>query len=160
MNLCDEASMPRPVLSQQIYNPLIRQLDIEYFKFTTRYPIHTTVYNALAGGLLAACINVSVTAGSRFDSNPLYQRRYWTEHFRVRRGAAGARRGGEAQPRGARVRVGRRASGGGLRSPWPGVDRAARLCARCRGPAATSAVGTQIEELHRAFTGTDASYAR
>ncbi|HEX7663061.1 MAG TPA: aldo/keto reductase, partial [Polyangiaceae bacterium] len=51
--LCDAAKQDRPVASQQMYNLLIRQLDIEYFKFTKKHSIHTTTYNALAGGLLA-----------------------------------------------------------------------------------------------------------
>ena len=43
MHIADKTGMPRPVVSQQMYNLLIRQLDIEYFKFTARHPIHTTI---------------------------------------------------------------------------------------------------------------------
>ena len=70
MNIADRTGMPRPRISQQMYNALIRQLDVEYFKFTKRFPIHTTVYNPLAGGLLTG------KPGKRFESNKMYQRRY------------------------------------------------------------------------------------
>src|SRR5207253_439574 len=57
--------------------------DIEYFKFTNRYPIHTTIYNPLAGGLLAKPVAADrrIPPGSRFDANVMYQRRYWSERF-------------------------------------------------------------------------------
>lgn len=80
MMACDRMQMPRPVVSQQLYNLLIRQLDLEYFRFAERYPIHTTVYNPLAGGLLTGRYRPGddIPAGSRFDSNRLYQGRYWS----------------------------------------------------------------------------------
>lgn len=73
MNIADRIGMPRPRISQQMYNALIRQLDVEYFKFTKRFPIHTTVYNPLAGGLLSG------KPGKRFESNKMYQRRYLSQ---------------------------------------------------------------------------------
>ncbi len=71
--------MPMPAVSQQLYNAVVRQLDIEYFKYTRRFPIHTTAYNPLAGGVLAGMHKPEAPApkGSRFDKNTLYQRRYW-----------------------------------------------------------------------------------
>ncbi len=74
-SLADRAGMPRPVISQQMYNLLIRQLEIEYFKFAAKHPIHTTVYNPLAGGLLSG------KPGARFEKNALYQRRYLSKAF-------------------------------------------------------------------------------
>ena len=85
MNLADARKMPRPAISQVIYNLLIRQIEVEYVAFTRRYPIHNTVYNGLAGGLLSgkyalgATLESDSVRGSRFDTNPMYQRRYWTE---------------------------------------------------------------------------------
>jgi len=80
MNCCDRRSMPRPVVAQQIYNLLIRQLDLEYFGFAKKYAVHTTVYNPLAGGLLSGRYKSGddVAKGSRFDNNRLYMGRYWT----------------------------------------------------------------------------------
>lgn len=69
---------PRPVVAQQLYNLVVRQLDVEYFRFASRYGLFTTTYNALAGGLLARDdISLDrIPPGSRFDKNTMYQRRY------------------------------------------------------------------------------------
>jgi aryl-alcohol dehydrogenase-like predicted oxidoreductase len=77
----DARKMPRPVIAQQLYNVLLRQLDVEYFAFARRYEMHTTVYNPLAGGLLSGkhARDGSTQRGSRFDKNRLYQGRYFTE---------------------------------------------------------------------------------
>lgn len=76
-----ERGLPRPVIAQQLYNVLLRQLDVEYFPFARRYKLHTTVYNPLAGGLLTGrhSRDGSTQTGSRFDKNRLYQRRYFTD---------------------------------------------------------------------------------
>ncbi len=78
--LADARSMPRPAVSQVLYNVLHRQLDVEYFSFARRYPIHTSVYNPLAGGLLSGKHRAGEAPekGSRFDANAMYQGRYWT----------------------------------------------------------------------------------
>lgn len=73
--------LPRPVIAQQLYNVLLRQLDVEYFPFARKYGLHTTVYNPLAGGLLSGkhARDGSTQGGSRFDKNRLYQGRYFTD---------------------------------------------------------------------------------
>jgi aryl-alcohol dehydrogenase-like predicted oxidoreductase len=82
-HLCERSSLPKPVMSQVIYNVLIRQLEHEYFKFTSKYHLHSTVYNPLAGGLLSGKYRPGSKweAGGRFDANTMYQRRYWTERL-------------------------------------------------------------------------------
>ena len=77
--LAAAAGIPGPVVAQQLYNPLIRQLDVEYFAFAQSFPIHTTIYNPLAGGLLAGFhqADADPDRGSRFDNNVMYRRRYW-----------------------------------------------------------------------------------
>jgi aryl-alcohol dehydrogenase-like predicted oxidoreductase len=79
-HLAASAGMPMPLVAQQMYNPLIHQLDIEYFAYAARYPIHTSVYNPLAGGLLTGLHKAGAppAAGSRFDGNAKYQRRFWS----------------------------------------------------------------------------------
>ncbi|MEQ1571236.1 MAG: aldo/keto reductase [Myxococcota bacterium] len=71
--------LPPPAAAQQLYNALVRQLELEYFAFARRYPIHTTVYNPLAGGLLTGLhtFDAPPPAGGRFARNKLYQGRYW-----------------------------------------------------------------------------------
>jgi aryl-alcohol dehydrogenase-like predicted oxidoreductase len=81
IQLCDRAERPRPIVAQQLYNVLIRQLDLEYARFAARYGIQTTVYNPLAGGLLSGkhMTESHAPAGSRFFKNALYQGRYWNK---------------------------------------------------------------------------------
>lgn len=57
--------------------------EVEYLDFTSRHPLHTTLYNPLAGGLLSGRYTpgAPVPPGSRFDSNRLYQRRYFSERM-------------------------------------------------------------------------------
>jgi aryl-alcohol dehydrogenase-like predicted oxidoreductase len=83
MQWCDAHGAPRPVMSQVMYNLLIRQIEIEYVAFARRYPIHTTVYNPLAGGLLTGRHRRTreTEKGSRFEKNALYLNRYWSDHF-------------------------------------------------------------------------------
>ena len=73
--------LPRPAIAQQLYNVLLRQLDVEYFPFARQYELHTTVYNPLAGGLLSGrhARDGSTQKGGRFDKNRLYQGRYFTD---------------------------------------------------------------------------------
>jgi aryl-alcohol dehydrogenase-like predicted oxidoreductase len=81
VHLADARKMPRPVIAQQLYNVLLRQLDVEWFSFARRYALHTTVYNPLAGGLLSGkhTRDGATQKGSRFDKNRLYQGRYWSD---------------------------------------------------------------------------------
>lgn len=76
-----ELGMPEPRIAQVIYNLLIRQLDVEWFRFAARHGVHTTVYNALAGGLLTGRHRreTKPEKGSRFDKNRMYVDRYWTD---------------------------------------------------------------------------------
>ena len=81
LQLASSMGLARPVMAQQLYNMVHRELDIEYFAFRKAYPIHLTVYNALAGGLLTGRHVQTEEArgpekGSRLDTNNLYRRRY------------------------------------------------------------------------------------
>jgi aryl-alcohol dehydrogenase-like predicted oxidoreductase len=151
--LCGALGMPKPAVSQVLYNVLVRQLDVEYFAFARRFPIHTTVYNPLAGGMLAG--------GKRGESNAMYGRRYWNQAL---------------FDFAAKVRALAEANGLDLVTlayAWvahrPGVDSviigpgtlahldsAVDACARTLSPE----LNAKIDELHRAYLGTDASYAR
>jgi aryl-alcohol dehydrogenase-like predicted oxidoreductase len=81
--IAEKKGIPGPAASQVLYNLVIRQLDVEYFRFVERHPIHTTVYNALAGGLLSGRHrrDGEPEKGSRFDGNAMYRRRYWTDRM-------------------------------------------------------------------------------
>lgn len=69
----------RPCLiSQPMYNLLARAIEQEFLPMAKAYGVSTFVYNPLAGGLLTGKHRESVIPeGSRFDSNRMYQERYW-----------------------------------------------------------------------------------
>jgi aryl-alcohol dehydrogenase-like predicted oxidoreductase len=164
LNLCADAlGLPRPQASQVLYNLLVRQLDLEYFSFARRHPIHTTVYNPLAGGLLARApaLGAPVPRGSRFEANPMYRRRYWTdamfeltERFRELANSCGLSLVALAYA----WLAGRPGVDSILSGPGSveHLDAALDACALELSPE----VRTRIDDIHRAFVGTDACYAR
>jgi aryl-alcohol dehydrogenase-like predicted oxidoreductase len=163
MMLCDKRGIQRPAVSQVLYNLLIRQLDIEYFKFTQKHPVHTSAYNALAGGLLSGRHERSapIPEGSRFDKNRLYQGRYWNARFfdlvEDYRAIAG-----DLQMSLVDLSYAWLADREGIDSVLIGpasieqLDAAIEACAKTVPPEARA----RIDEINRAFLGTDASYAR
>jgi aryl-alcohol dehydrogenase-like predicted oxidoreductase len=78
MHLAESRGWPRPTISQVMYNLLMREVETEYIPFSRRHPLHTTVYNPLAGGLLAGKLRPGdvPAPGSRFASNKMYVGRY------------------------------------------------------------------------------------
>lgn len=155
--------MPAPAVSQQLYNALVRQLDVEYWKFTRRFPVHTTVYNPLAGGLLAGHHQPDGPApkGSRFDRNGLYQRRYWRSalfHAVDALRAIAADAGVDLVT----LAYAFVAQNPGVDSILVGPGTEAHLDAALRATGVTLApeVLAAIDAVHQELVGTDASYAR
>jgi aryl-alcohol dehydrogenase-like predicted oxidoreductase len=159
----DQASMPRPVVAQQLYNLLIRQLDLEYFRFAERYGVHTTVYNPLAGGLLTGRYHATddPVKGTRFDANQLYLGRYWSarmidlagEYERLARahglGVVDLAYAWLASVKGVdSILVG------------PGSVEHLDAAAKAVGRRLREEVLAEVDRIHRAFVGTDTSYAR
>jgi aryl-alcohol dehydrogenase (NADP+) len=76
----------RPALiAQQMYNLLARGLEQEFVPMAGELGVSLIAYNPLAGGLLTGKhSNESITPGTRFDNNSMYQGRYWhEENFRA-----------------------------------------------------------------------------
>lgn len=164
--LCAARGMPAPVMSQVLYNLLVRQLDLEYLAFARAHPaLHSTVYNPLAGGLLARELKPgdAIPAGSRFDRNKLYRGRYWSEAMIEQAGryAALAREAGLTPVQLAYAWISARRSAG-VNSVLAGPGTVAHLDAAIDACELTlpPEVLVRIDQLHRAFTGTDVSYAR
>jgi len=66
------------VITQPMYNLVARGIEQEWLPMTKHFGLSNVVYNPLAGGLLTGKHHIqSVTPGTRFDSNKLYQDRYW-----------------------------------------------------------------------------------
>ena len=163
MMSCDRRGMPRPAVSQVLYNLLIRQLDIEYFKFTREFAIHTSVYNALAGGLLSGRHERSapIPKGSRFDGNRLYRERYWTDRFFDLVGEYRDLASEEGMTI-IELSYAWLAGRGGVDSVLVGpatveqLDAAVDACSKPVSPEARA----KIDAIHKSFLGTDASYTR
>jgi len=161
--LADARGLERPAVAQMLYNAVHRQLDVEYFAFARRYPIHTTTYNALAGGLLSGRHRFAEAPleGSRFHDNAMYQRRYWTQtmfdHVEQLRGVAQAEGCSLVELAYAWV-----ASRMDVDSVLVGpasveqLDKAIDAVSRVLSEEARA----RIDELAREWTGTDTNYVR
>ncbi len=153
----------RPRVSQQMYNLLIRQLEVEYFRFARKYGVHTTVYNPLGGGLLAGKLKrgAPLEPNSRFDRNPMYQRRYLTDRFFDLADAL-ARLAAEAGRTPAELAYQWTAARPGVDSILLGPATVEQLdvAIDAIGKPLPKEVIDRADELFRSFQGTDASYAR
>lgn len=69
----------RPTVAQPMYNCVARGIEQEYLPFTRHYGIANVCYNPLAGGLLSGkqSFEAGPLAGTRFDSNAMYRKRFW-----------------------------------------------------------------------------------
>lgn len=161
-HICKTGAFARPAISQVLYNLLIRQLDLEYFAFAKQSGIHTTVYNPLAGGLLAGKgLGNKIEPGSRFDNNKMYQRRYLSDRFfeLTQAYAQLARDSGLDPVQFAYAFVAQKP---GIDSILLGPATEAQLEAGIAGAALhlSKELVEQANEIHRAYLGTDVSYAR
>jgi aryl-alcohol dehydrogenase-like predicted oxidoreductase len=153
----------RPRVSQVMYNLLVRQLEVEYFRFSAVHPIHTTVYNPLAGGLLAGKLkrDAPLPKGSRFDGNSQYQHRYLTDRF-FDLADAFARLAAEAGRTPVELAYQWVASRPGVDSILLGPASVEQLDAAVNAVEKTlpDDVVARADQLYRDFQGTDAVYAR
>ncbi len=161
--LSDARGLARPVVSQVIYNALHRQLDVEYFAFTRRHTIHTTVYNPLAGGLLTGkhTFEEAPGKGSRFDENTMYRRRYWTRAMFDRAGQLGkvAEREGRSLVDLSYAWVASRPDVDSILVGPATVDQLDQAIDAVARPLSTEALAS-IDELGREWSGTDTAYVR
>ncbi|XXT18020.1 aldo/keto reductase [Sorangium sp. So ce429] len=159
----DAGEKARPAVSQVLYNALVRQLDVEYAAFARRYSVPTAVYNPLAGGLLAGrhAGPEAPQAGSRFEGNRLYQRRYWSGRMfelAASYAAVAADEGMSLLELSYAWLAGRDVVDSILVGPVRAehLDAAADATQRALSPEAAR----RMDALYRDHVGTDASYAR
>jgi len=71
----------KPVIAQQMWNVMTRNLEQEWVPFARHYGIPTLAYNQLAGGLLTGKHDRKEPPkeGTRFAGNEMYQKRFWQE---------------------------------------------------------------------------------
>jgi aryl-alcohol dehydrogenase-like predicted oxidoreductase len=163
MSLCDARKMPRPVWSQVLYNMLIRQIEIEHLAFAQKYGVKVAVYNPLAGGLLTGKYgeHPAIAKGSRFDNNPMYQRRYWSQPMFERKTEleAIAKEAGLSM---VELAYAWTASRPGVSSILVGpasieqLDAAIDACEKT----VPQEILTRIDATYRAWMGTDTNYVR
>ncbi len=163
MGLAEAGEAPWPVIAQVMYNLLVRQIEVEYVSFARRHPLHTTVYNPLAGGLLTGkhARGGQAPPGSRFDKNRLYQGRYWSERFFDLVDAYGA--------------VAHEAGMSLIELSYAWLAGLPHVDSILVGPASVehldaaldgcqrslpAEVRARVDAIHRAYLGTDASYVR
>jgi aryl-alcohol dehydrogenase-like predicted oxidoreductase len=162
-HLCATMGLPGPEVSQLLYNAVHRQLDIEYFAFARRYPIHTTVYNPLAGGLLAGThrLEDAPPPGSRFDGNDMYRRRYWTREMfdRVEQLRAVAELEGMSLVELAYAWVASRPDVDSILVGPADVAQLDHAIDAIQRPV-SEAARSRIDELARAWSGSDTAYVR
>jgi len=162
--LARERGIPGPKVSQQLYNVILRQLDLEYFKYTRAHPINTVAYNPLAGGLLSGkytSASAPPPPGSRFHKNRLYTGRYWSEPMfqRAKDAEALAARHGLTLLELSYAFV---ASAPGVQGVLLGpgsVDHLEAAVAAC-AKSLPETVRAELDALHVAWSGTDTTYAR
>ncbi len=161
VHLCAERGTARPRVSQVLYNLLVRQLDLEYFSYAQQAGLHTTVYNPLAGGLLAGKGIGAIESGSRFDKNPRYQKRYLTNRMQEL-SVAYAQLAQDAGIDRVQLAYGWIAQQPGVDSILLGPATVGQLDAGIDGCAQSidAALLAKIDDIHRAYLGTDACYAR
>ncbi len=163
LHQADARGIARPVAGQMLYNVLVRDLEHEYLAFARSYGLHTTLFNPLAGGLLAGHHQRGKpTGGSRFEKNPVYQRRYWSDRlFDVVEDLRGV--AGEAGMSMVELSYRWLAGAPGVDSIILGPSSLAHLDdaldALAKGPL-TKDVARAVDDIHRAYRGTDARYAR
>ena len=145
----------KPRVSQVIYNLLIRQLELEYFRFANQYRIHTTVYNPLAGGLLAG------KPGARFEGNRMYQTRYLSDRM-FELVAAYGKLAAELDMSTVELAYAWLAARPEVDSILLGPASVEQLDAGIDGAARTLPPEAleKIDAVHRSYVGTDVSYAR
>lgn len=161
--IAERDGMPRPSMSQVIYNFLVRQIELEYLRFARKYSLHTTVYNPLAGGLLSGRhrLEGGPPKGSRFDANPLYQGRYWTERFfaLVDEYAAVARDEGTSLVTLAYAWLAGREGVDSILIGPATIEHLDAAIDAVERPLSSETLA-RIDAIHRAFQGTEVSYAR
>lgn len=76
-------TMPRPALTQSMYNLLVRTIENELVPCCRDLGMTIYAYNPLAAGLLTGKYQLgdTIRKGGRFDILPYYQERYWKPEY-------------------------------------------------------------------------------
>lgn len=76
--IAQERGFGPATVSQSMYNLIARGIEQEFTPMARHFGVSIIAYNPLAGGLLTGKHQpTSITPGTRFDDNKMYQERYW-----------------------------------------------------------------------------------
>jgi len=83
--ICDKRGYVAPVITQNVYNLITRGVEAELVPCLLKHNVGMTVYNPIAGGLLAGKHKPGAPAeNTRFALNKTYHARYWSdENFKA-----------------------------------------------------------------------------
>lgn len=80
MAACDKYNFTKPVITQNVYNPITRSIETELIPYLHANEMALTVYNPIAAGLLAGKHKQGQPAqNTRFSNSDVYYKRYWSE---------------------------------------------------------------------------------
>jgi len=83
-HLCEAHGLTKPSVYQGLYNPLNRRVERELMPLLKKNRCDFVAYNPLAGGLLVGKHRPEAVVPGRFENNPNYLPRYYTEeNFRA-----------------------------------------------------------------------------
>ena len=78
--ICDKMGYTSPIISQNVYNTITRGVEAELVPFLQAHELGMTVYNPIAGGLLAGKHKPGTPLeNTRFANNKSYYDRYWSK---------------------------------------------------------------------------------
>jgi aryl-alcohol dehydrogenase-like predicted oxidoreductase len=83
--LCDKRGYIKPIISQNVYNTLIRDVERELLPCLKAHRMGMAAYNPIAAGLLSGKYRSrEIMENTRFANKKLYYDRYWTDkNFRA-----------------------------------------------------------------------------
>ena len=80
--ICDKRGYIKPIISQNVYNLLLRDVERELLPCLKAYKIGMSVYNPIAAGLLSGKYkSKELVENTRFTNNKLYYDRYWSDKY-------------------------------------------------------------------------------
>jgi len=78
--ICDKRNYVSPIVTQNVYNVITRDIEQELVPCITAKKVGLVIFNPIAGGLLSGKHKWGVpTPGTRFDGNSMYIDRFWNE---------------------------------------------------------------------------------
>lgn len=80
MAACQQHGFIKPIITQNVYNPITRGIESELIPYLNAHNLALTIYNPIAAGLLAGKHKPGQpTENTRFSNSPVYYDRYWSE---------------------------------------------------------------------------------